>query len=72
VCQYATTNDKVCKNLKYVSIKSTQANLQICITWLKKSGKGRQEWNKACIEFDLKPKKLNIAMKTRLVWFLDI
>ncbi len=22
-CQYATINDKVCKNLKYVSIKST-------------------------------------------------
>jgi len=26
-CQYATTNDKVCKNLKYVSIKFAQANL---------------------------------------------
>ncbi len=23
MCQYATTNDKICKNLKYVSIKST-------------------------------------------------
>jgi hypothetical protein len=28
VCQYATTDDKVCKNLKYVFIKSAQANLQ--------------------------------------------
>jgi hypothetical protein len=26
-CQYATIDDKVCKNLKYVFIKSTQANL---------------------------------------------
>jgi hypothetical protein len=32
VCQYATTNDKVFKNLKYVFIKSTQAYLQKCIT----------------------------------------
>ncbi len=27
VCQYATTDDKVCKNFKYVSIKSTHADL---------------------------------------------
>jgi hypothetical protein len=26
-CQYVTTDDKVCKNLKYVSIKSTHADL---------------------------------------------
>jgi len=30
-CQYTTINDKVCKNLKYVFIKSTYANLQKCI-----------------------------------------
>jgi len=27
---------KVCKDLKYVSIKFVQANLQKCITWFKK------------------------------------
>ncbi len=32
---------KVCKNLKHVFIKFTQANLQKCITWPKKFGKGR-------------------------------
>jgi hypothetical protein len=32
MCQYATTNDKVCKNLKCVFIKSTQAYLQKCIS----------------------------------------
>jgi hypothetical protein len=26
-CQYATTNEKVCKNLKFVLIKSTYSNL---------------------------------------------
>jgi hypothetical protein len=71
-CQYATTNDKVCENLKYVSIKFAQTNLQKCITWPNKFGKGRQEWNKACIEVGLRPKKLNTLVKTRLVWFLDI
>ncbi len=31
-CQYGTTKEKVAKNLKYVSIKSPQTNLQKCIT----------------------------------------
>ncbi len=31
-CQNATPNEKVCKNLKYVSIKTTLTNLQKCIT----------------------------------------
>ncbi len=42
-CQYGNVMEKVCKNLKYVSIKSTQANLQKCIIWLKKYKKGRHE-----------------------------
>jgi hypothetical protein len=41
VCQYATTNDKVYKNFKYVSINYTQVDLKKCITWPKKFGKGR-------------------------------
>ncbi len=42
-CQNATTNqEKVCKDLQYVSIKTTQRNLQKCITWPKISRKGRQ------------------------------
>jgi hypothetical protein len=39
-CQHATIDDKICKNLKYVSIKSNQSDLQNCITWLKKYVKG--------------------------------
>jgi hypothetical protein len=31
-CQYAIINEKVYRNLRYVSIKATQANLQKCIT----------------------------------------
>ncbi len=40
-CQYATIYEKVCKNIRYVFIKATQANLQKCITWPKTFGKGR-------------------------------
>jgi len=47
--QYGTAKEKVCKNLKHISIKSTKFNLQKCITWPKKFGKGRHEWTKACI-----------------------
>jgi len=39
--------------------------LHKCITWSKKSRKGRQEWNKACSNLKLLPKKFNTAMKTR-------
>jgi hypothetical protein len=32
--------------LKHISIKLAQFDLQKCITWPKKSGKGRHEWIK--------------------------
>jgi hypothetical protein len=43
-CQYATINGFSYISLWYVSIEVVQKDLQRCITWLKKSGKGRQEW----------------------------
>jgi hypothetical protein len=64
-CQYATTNEKVCKDLQYVSIKYVQKDLQKCITWPKKSRKGRQKWEKACVNLGLSSQKLNTPMKTR-------
>jgi hypothetical protein len=33
--------------------------------WPKKFGKGKQEWEKACIISSLPPRKLNIPMKIR-------
>ncbi len=41
--QYGTIEKKICKNLKHISIKSTQFDLQKCITWPKKSKKGKHE-----------------------------
>jgi len=64
-CQYGTVEQKVCKVLKYVFMKFVQTYLQKCITWPKKSTKGRHEWNKACVEIDIHPIKLNNPMKTR-------
>ena len=40
-CQYATADEKVSKNLSPISIKTAQATIQACITWPKKSDKGR-------------------------------
>jgi hypothetical protein len=40
-CQYVTTKEKICKDLQYVSIKFVQGDLQKCITWPKKSKKGK-------------------------------
>ncbi len=47
-----------CKNFKYLSIKVIQSNLQKCITWPKKSRKGKQRWNKACMNL---PKKVEYS-----------
>jgi hypothetical protein len=61
-CQFATINDKVYIAL-YVSIKVAQGYLQKCITWPKKSRKGRQEWNKTCVNYGLPLRKLNALVK---------
>jgi hypothetical protein len=42
VCEYGITNDIVCISLSYASIKDVQGAIQKCITWPKKSNKGRQ------------------------------
>ncbi len=49
-CQYATNDEKVTTSLKRVNVKATQRNLQKTITWTKKLGKGKQEWERACVE----------------------
>ncbi len=37
-------------------MKVAQGNLQKLIIWMKKLGKGRQEWEKACVKKGLWPK----------------
>ncbi len=56
---YANLNDKVAHGLTYASINVFQANIQKCITWLKKFGKGKQVWDNTCIDFGLRPRKLS-------------
>lgn len=51
-------------SLKEVSVKDAQATLQKTITWTKKSEKGRLEWNKACIDSGVRPRKLKKLVKT--------
>jgi hypothetical protein len=53
------------KNLNYVSIKVVQSNVQKCITWPKKSRKGRQKWNKTCMDFEIFPRKLNTLVNIK-------
>jgi hypothetical protein len=36
--------------LRKVSVKEVQSDLQKTITWTKRFGKGRQEWEWACSE----------------------
>jgi hypothetical protein len=64
VCQYAIVNEKVAIGLPFAFIKA----IQKCITWLKKFNKGKQAWEKTCIEFGLRPKKFNTLMKIRYIF----
>jgi hypothetical protein len=69
-CQYATIDNKVVQRLTYVSIKLVQAYIQKCITLPKKFGKGRQMWE-TCIDFGLRPIKLNTPIKIRYMAFIS-
>ncbi len=68
-CQYATNDEKVINDLKHVSVKATQGSVQEMFTWTKSLGKGRQKWEKACVENGLwlhklqTPKKMRFARK---------
>jgi len=66
-CQYGIVEEKVCKDMIFVSINNAQFDFQKCITWSKKSRKGKQQWNKVCMDVGIQPKKLNTLIKTRLV-----
>jgi hypothetical protein len=64
-CQYATNDTKVCANVILISIKLAQSILQKTIISTKISGKGWQEWHKACLDAGVFPWKLKIQMKTQ-------
>lgn len=66
-CQYATDDSKVCRDFKEISLKEVQSALQKTITWTKKSGKGRIEWEAACRDTNISPRKLRTPVKTRFV-----
>jgi len=70
-CQYGATKKKVCKDMRFMSIKNVQYDIQKCITWSKKFGKGRLEWNKACMDARICPKKLNTLIKTKLIFYVN-
>jgi hypothetical protein len=65
VAQYAINNTKVCVGFSKVSLKGVQASLQNTITWIKKFGKGKQEWKYSCIIVGLPPRMLKTFVKTR-------
>ncbi len=48
--KYAINDEKVYVGLINVSVKKVQSNLQKTISWTKRSGKKRQEWERACFE----------------------
>jgi hypothetical protein len=63
-CQYATNDSKVYVGLITISIRVTSI-LQKNITWIKKSGKGRQEWHKTCLHRGVPSRKLKTPIKIK-------
>ncbi len=63
-CQYVTIEEKICKDLKFVSIKLAESDIHKCIIWFQIFGKGGQKWSKACIDVGIQPRKLNAPIKT--------
>ncbi len=57
--------------MRFTSIKNAQFDIQKCITWLKKFGKGIQKWNKECMDARINPKKLNTLVNTMLVFYVN-
>lgn len=51
-------------SLNYTFMKVIQSAVQTYITWPKNFGKDKQTWDKTCIDFGMRPKNLNIPMKT--------
>jgi hypothetical protein len=63
-CHHAMKDSKYV-GLTSILIKKTQSILQNTITRTKKSGKGWQEWQKACSNVGVPPCKLKTLVKTR-------
>ncbi len=61
------TEEKISWGLTYAYIKGAKINTQKCITWPKKSSKGRQARGQTCIDSRLKPKKLSTHIKIKYV-----
>jgi hypothetical protein len=65
VFNHATTNGncvnflKLCFDQVYIRIFIKVHNMA------QKYGKGKQKWNRACVDFGIHPRKLNTLMKTR-------
>jgi len=55
VCQYAINEDVVCQGMNEIFLKKAQSTFQKTIMWMKKSGKGRQEWETTCHQVGLPP-----------------
>ncbi len=58
----------IAKGMRFVSIMNAQFNIKKCISQSKKFGKGKQEWNKPCMDVRIHPKKLNTLVKIKLLF----
>jgi hypothetical protein len=53
--QHAINDTKLGVGMKEMNVTEDQSALLKTITWTKKLGKGRQEWELACKKVNLKP-----------------
>ncbi len=61
--QYATNDNKTFIRLRNVNVKKIQISLYKAITQTKKFGKGKQEWEHAHFESEMRHQKLTTPTK---------
>ena len=62
----AATSRGVYQDLESIDFNKVLSGLQKCITWTKKSGKGREEWYRACREENIQERLVPTPVKTKL------
>jgi hypothetical protein len=64
-CSFALKDEHVANDLKKVSVANTRKVMQATVTWTKKSGKGKIQWEQSCIKARLRPRTIPTPVKTR-------
>ncbi len=71
-CSHSLKDENVTQGLKRINVTNTRKVMQSCVTWTKKSGKGKMQWEQSCIQARLRPRTIPTPVKTRWASYLHM